>query len=204
MIVPPIIASAIIGLSAYILSYGISVHSPTEIAKQTTAITSGGGVLIGFAWGALIWTEKLASIYNPSRRRDRIYDAEASSVFAPSTAYKTIRIELSNSQGGFMDMQYIDLPEGITVEKLVKISQMIVSTGYVFSHTLSGKHAPLSRAEFEALRDILIARGLAKWNNPSARNQGVCLLAPGKAMFRQLTTYQEGALPRLAGLLSKK
>jgi len=51
--------------------------------------------------------------------------------------------------------------------------------------SLAGPGKPLSRSEFEALRDELISRGLAAWKNPNYHNQGATLTAAGRAVCKK-------------------
>ena len=67
-----------------------------------------------------------------------------------------------------------------------------VNAGVGFSHAgLAGPHKPLSRSEFEALRDEFVARGLAVWRNPEAHGQGLELTAAGRGMCRKFAELPE-------------
>jgi len=60
-----------------------------------------------------------------------------------------------------------------------------------FSHaSMAGPGKPLSRSEFESLRDAMIARGLAYWVNEHSTNQGCRLTHAGQAVMRGLASYE--------------
>jgi len=84
---------------------------------------------------------------------------------------------------------WIDLP--IDKSRLMIISRKI-QKDMRLSHALVADRT-LTRAEYEALRDEMVRRGLAQWVNPRARNQGVVLTGAGRAMVRH---YATTALPK--------
>lgn len=60
-----------------------------------------------------------------------------------------------------------------------------------FSHAISGPGKPLTRNQFEAIRDEMLVRGLAYWRSPGSHNQGVALTRAGNAFLMRLA--QQGA-----------
>lgn len=102
-------------------------------------------------------------------------------------APQTVRVELKVENGA----DYISLP--ISQAKAERVFYLL-SVGRDFSlASLAGPGKPLSRSEFEILRDVLIERGLAEWINPNAHNQGVKLTAAGRAIMRKFAAlYQNG------------
>lgn len=193
-IIPPIVSSIIIGVGAWLIAYGMGMGEHEVIAHEYTYILSGSGAILGFFWGTLVWTDKLARIYKPGTMRK--LDAETPK--EPGV----VRIELREDNDGYFSAKYIDLPAEISMEQLKAIATHLVSNGFVFSHALSGRHMPLNRSQFEVLRDLLISRGLAKWNNPQARNQGVVLTKAGESLFRKLATHSNGKTPKMMEALA--
>lgn len=200
LFIPPVISSVVLGAAAGLIGFGLSVGDTPEVAREVFSITTGAGMIVGFFWGSIVWTDKLIDAVQPGRKIQ--FNTYAQTVSRPEAlGPRPVRIELHNKNSGFLNVDYLDLPADIQLKQLIEIGKMLVSTEYAFSHALSGKYQPLNRSQFEALRDLLIARGLARWNNSNARNQGVMLLPAGKSLFRQLATYQEGRLPKLLSVL---
>lgn len=94
-----------------------------------------------------------------------------------------VRVGLVDDQGGYyLNGQYIDFP--ISRDQLVAVCLVLVA-GAAFSHaSLAGPKRPLSRAEYEALRDVFLVAGLVRWQNPRARNLGLILTGQGAALAR--------------------
>lgn len=99
-----------------------------------------------------------------------------------------VRVEVISDGGRQGD--YLDLPEGFSVELMADVCQRLLRSGASFSMGyLSGNGKPLSRSEFELLRDLFIGRGLAVWNNARSKNQGVTLTAPGRAVVKRFAEW---------------
>ena len=95
---------------------------------------------------------------------------------------RPVRIELVENGG--QSESWIDLPYP---EKLPELAEGLLSGR---SYALKSGLAPAryySRPEFEQLRDVLIKRGLARWKNPKAPNQGWELSASGRAVMRRFS-----------------
>jgi hypothetical protein len=105
----------------------------------------------------------------------------------PTVEYPQVtRIEVisQDPQGAFMAGVWcdIDLPP----EQVSQAARRVRDTGS-FSHaTLAGPGRPLTRSEYETLRDAFISRGLVTWINPGAHAQGLTLTAAGRAAVRRL------------------
>ena|SRR3990170_3213804 len=110
----------------------------------------------------------------------------------PARVYPTtVRAEViaSDPSGAYIEGRYCDFT--VSANKLRRMGRRI-SAGVGFSHAgLAGPHKPLSRSEFEALRDEFVARGLAVWRNPEAHGQGLELTAAGRAMCRRFAELPE-------------
>jgi hypothetical protein len=99
---------------------------------------------------------------------------------------ETLRVEIvaRDPGGAFQAGVWLDLE--IPRDRLERAARRALETGS-FSHaSLSGAHKPLSRSEFEHLRDSFVARGLASWKSAAGRSQGVELTASGRALLRRL------------------
>jgi hypothetical protein len=79
----------------------------------------------------------------------------------------------------------------ISPERIRRAARRVLA-GAGFSHAgVAGAHRPLTRAEFETLRDEFIRRGLAAWTNPEAHSRGVQLTAAGRAVIKRLAALQD-------------
>lgn len=94
-----------------------------------------------------------------------------------------MRVIVSQDQGRSVD--YIDLPPGIDAEKMRLLARGVLGGRQFALSVWAGPHQVFSRSEFEALRSVLIERGLATWRNPGSPNQGITLTGPGRAVFRR-------------------
>jgi hypothetical protein len=107
-----------------------------------------------------------------------------------------VRVDvLDRSEPGFLEGQYLDLP--IDVERLVQIA-LSIERGAGFSLGLTGGAGPLSRSEFEALRDVFLIRGLARWKNERAHSQGIELSERGRSMMRVFAARASSQLPKVS------
>jgi hypothetical protein len=87
----------------------------------------------------------------------------------------TVRVELGETNQGYRRWQYADF--AIEPALLVKLAQVVLS-GESFSER-TATDIGLTQKDFAGLRDEFIARGLAKWNHPERRQQGVSLTRGG-------------------------
>ena len=105
--------------------------------------------------------------------------------FTPSKVYPTttrIQITASDPAGQYSAGRFADLP--ISIETMRQVAKRI-NAGASFSHAgLAGPGRPLSRAEFEVLRDEFIARGLAYWRDPGSHSQGCNLTHAGQSVLK--------------------
>lgn len=95
-----------------------------------------------------------------------------------------IRVQLVQDHDGFQEGQFIDLP--VTPEQLHQLAQGLAA-GTPFSLAAwSGQGKTFSRNEYETVRAELLKRGLARWSNARARQQGLELTPAGRAVFKHL------------------
>ena len=90
-------------------------------------------------------------------------------------------VQFFDENHGYPRAQIDELP--IPREKVRKVAKLLQS-GRTFSGALAGRYKPLSRSEWEALRDWLIDGGHAHWRDQESHSQGVELGRGGAAFFR--------------------
>lgn len=97
-------------------------------------------------------------------------------------AVDVVRVELIQDNGH--RGSWIDLP--LDDWQAVHVARLL-TTGAQLSHAaLSGRGKPLSRAEYEALRTVMLQRGLARWINTRARSRGLELTPAGRAVMKRI------------------
>jgi hypothetical protein len=105
-----------------------------------------------------------------------------------------VEIVARDPSGAYRAGVWADLP--VDPAAMAEVARRI-NAGVSFSHAgLAGPYKPLSRSQYEALRDAMIARGLAYWINPASHSQGVCLSRAGDAVMRHFATPHPKILPR--------
>ena len=125
-----------------------------------------------------------------------------SKIYPTSTRVEIISRDPANefSAGKFSDLP-VDLPT------LIKVAKWI-DNGADFSMAgLSGRYRPLTRSQFESLRDTMIQSGLAFWIDPDHHAQGCKLTRGGAAMIKHFATYKPGfttAIPQQAGMSRRR
>jgi hypothetical protein len=99
---------------------------------------------------------------------------------------KTVRIELTyqDINGRTKRQSYLNLP--ISESQLDALAGGLTNGVALAQSAWIGKGKPLSRGEFDTVRDMLIMYGLAVWVNPDARAQGCVLTNAGKAVMRRI------------------
>ena len=81
-------------------------------------------------------------------------------------------------------MLYLDL--GISDDQTPALGRGLTSDKPLSQGAWTGSGNPLSRSQFDRVRDNLIARGLARWVDPKARSQGTELTPAGRAVMRRI------------------
>jgi hypothetical protein len=194
LLVPSIVSALIFGLGIGLIAFGLAWKNGGIYALQIALVWTGTGIVIGFMWGSLVWTQMLTEIYEPKR----IYTKDVDKV------EEKLRIEIIDETDGYLNVHWLNFPTTkISLQQLINTGKLLQQNGYNLSHAICGRGKPLARPQFEELRDILVVHGLAKWNNPYSRNQGVSLTPPGKSLFTQLASHQGGPLPQLLKVLDE-
>lgn len=180
------VAAGLVGLS-----WAVAKQQPDPFAVAGVA----GGLAFGAAWlRGLAWWGSLAReiVSGPQPQ-------PAGEVYPTEVTRVALTIQ-DSSAPAFPHGHFFDLP--ISAEQMRAISAHLVRRGYDFSMaSCAGRGKPLSRSEYESLRDCLIEFDLAAWNNPDARAQGVRLNGAGRAFVRKWAglgnSYQVASSPTL-------
>jgi len=171
-------------------------------------------LLVGYSWvysvigltgiSAITWlllmNRYLAIIAGDQVNND--VNLKPSKIYPTSTRVEIISRDPANefSAGKFSDLP-VDLPT------LIKVAKWI-DNGADFSMAgLSGRYRPLTRSQFESLRDRMIKDGLCYWINPDHHAQGCKLTRGGENMVRHFATYKPGfttAIPHQPGMLRRR
>lgn len=157
------------------------------------------------AWGAMGMTggTTLAWLYFRAEWADRLRPAPAptpAKVYAAETPFR-VQITATDPSGAFGRGTFLDLH--IDEITLLAVARRL-ATGTSFSHAgLAGPGRPLSRAQYECLRDEFVSRGLLYWNNP-AHNTGVGMTLAGKRFFQRILEMDAPTLPDGSRLQARK
>lgn len=89
---------------------------------------------------------------------------------------------------------WADLP--INREKLLLVAKQVVKDSNFTYANLSGRHRPLSRAEFEAVRSELLKRQLLYQKSRPGENLRVGVTRVGMASFQRLAQMETSPTPR--------
>lgn len=119
------------------------------------------------AYDALLWAEELTEL--DLNRDEEIGEPEP----------QTIKVEMVQPNG--VPRAFADLP--IDLPRFRELARLVIVTGAGFSQPTAGQ-AGISRDEFNALRDVMVERGYARWNHGKERRQGVSLNLSGKSLLK--------------------
>lgn len=97
---------------------------------------------------------------------------------------QTTRIEISETDG--KRRRLINLDTNIPLEKQIKFAKGVQRGKPLSEREWTGTGRLFTDAEFEELRDALMARGYAKWRNPRHRKQGWILTGRGEKVMQRL------------------
>ena len=139
---------------------------------------AGVGSLAGLAAWLILTTR--------ARRADELaqgVDLEPAQPEQPK-AKESVTAWIVNSEQSAGDL--VDLP--CTRAQIKALAVGVMAGQGLTTATWCGSDAPFSRHEWEALRAVFIARGLAKWNHPDRVNLGWTLTGKGRALMRFYST----------------
>lgn len=174
----PLLQALITGLCGFTLGASIAALKGDDwltIGAISGAVVLSAAWLISLAW----WRSLLAppSPEPPAR-----------------AASETVRISLLDESSPYTHGQFLTLPTDRA--RLEKMAVALVDDPTFSMSRFGGAHRLYSRAEFEALREELIRRGLVRWTNPRAPSQGAQLTPPGRAFMRRLVLAEQDASAR--------
>lgn len=170
------ITGAFLGIAALALAYLFDWRKPW--AYGALALVLGGAL----TWITLLrwWQDLINAIHGITHQPQP----------------EPLQLQVLYRDDPYLQGDYLDLP--ITQEQLLEIVDRLTSGGS-FSHaSLAGPGKPLSRADYERLRDLWISRGLVRWTSPRTHFQGLQLTAKGRAIVRGFAsqTYTPGLTDR--------
>lgn len=127
-----------------------------------------------------------ASMFVTAWRRTKTRRTPPAPPPPPPQEYKIIVTCLLEQPGAenYLQGQYLDLP--IEWKRMVMLSKTIFARGYVFNHGLTSREAgnPLTRGEYEVLRELFLSRNLIREKTPGVQRSGFVFTNPGKAFIR--------------------
>ena len=103
----------------------------------------------------------------------------------------TVRVDVTDSSSGDGIYKSFDLP--CDPKRLRVFAQRVLSGVSTAQGGWTGKDGLFSRSEYERLRDELMLRELAVWNNPAAPAQGWALKAVGRVVMRGVLELEVGS-----------
>lgn len=148
------------------------------------------GALGGALSGGVVWLISL------SFWRSRVYRTPQPKLPSVLGSSEVLRLQVMTHdlESAYGRGVWASLP--IDRETLIEIAIKLAG-GASFSHaSLVGKYRPLSRAQYEAVRDEFLARGLVYWNSPHSRNQGLSMSRAGVAAMKRLAEMYGPSLPQ--------
>lgn len=176
-----VVSAVAIGVTASSLAILAKAPDPWAIGGVAGGLGLGVSWLFGLSW----WRERVEGL---KPEPAAIYPAE------------TVRVEMHrNADSPWLWVDFLDLPIGR--ETMRAAAMDLVAKDFQTSN-LGGRGKALTRSQAEALRDYLIARGLAYWIREDAHTAGWELGGAGRALVRRFalldnppTTHQAADLP---------
>jgi hypothetical protein len=170
-----------IGVTAGSVAILVRAENPWAIGGLAAGVGLGASWLLGLSW----WRARVEGL-RPEPAA--IYPSE------------TVRVEMHrNADSPWLWVDFLDLPIGRETMQAAAID--LVAKDFQTSN-LGGRGKALTRSQGEALRDYLIARGLAFWVRDDAHTAGWGLGGAGRALVRRFalldnppTTHQAVDLP---------
>ncbi len=176
----PLAQSVVTGVLVGVLAGTFALYAGVE---QPALVGLALGALAGAGWWLSSITAWRRSAYPPPANQQGMTPLRPDPL-------PPIRVEVARENG----MDLVDLPA--TPEQLISLAQSVLSGGSLSEASWTGSGAPFTRAEFAALRNELIRRGLATWNNPHTPARGFALTAPGRAVMRRFASLSPTPTPR--------
>lgn len=162
-------AVGVIGGSLAMLTGG----DPLAIGALSCGLGTGAGLLFGLSW----WRSRVQAILGELRPVTAAVSAE------------TVRLEVYQAETSYPAASWLDIP--VRNETLLQALDHLASGGDLSMSAMVGP-GRLSRYEFSAVRDALIAGQLAYWLNPRAHSQGCALTLAGRHAVGRWARLGEG------------
>src|SRR5574341_612706 len=176
-----------------------SLITSVAVTLSLSALTVAGGwspaiPVFGFAatfTGSWLYlsadARSLRRTIEKATRRDIDGDGYigAPAVVEPS---EPVRVEVAERRddGRLLSMRFLTLPDGVTESMLFDFCAGVVSGKPLSEAEWSGAGRPFSRAQFRALRDEFVARGLGEWIRGESSTQGWRLTRRGQLVVNAL------------------
>jgi len=138
-------------------------------------------------WESLLWaTERITGV-------DINRDGE---IGEPGPGRRTVQLEISSpDEPG--SIRYLNIPDPLFA-KLPEVAHRVIMSRTPFSQAaMTGKGRPLSRNEFNDLRDLFVARGVATWRDGEHPQRGIEFTPFGLSLMRKLIDNQDAAYVRM-------
>jgi hypothetical protein len=185
----PLAQSFVSGLIAALLTLAVANLADWE-RPGTWAL--GAGALVAAAY----WFSTLASwrrvVYAVETATGRDWDGD-NRIGEPDEPGEPIRIEVASEDG--RHVEFIDLPA--SQEQLIRLAEGLLNGATLSEAAWTGAGNIFTRAEFAQLRNELIRRGLAAWNNPKTPARGATLTPGGQAAMRYFASLSASPSPTL-------
>jgi len=164
-----IISGVLVGLAAVSL-YGLYLQvTPWRLFFAIVAIVA-----------LLSWLAVIRAM-SPSPKLETVQPAKV----YPSES-TSVKFVASDPAGAFTAGRYSQFP--VDIETLIKVCKHLANGADFSMAGLSGRYRPLTRSQFESLRDTMIHDGLAYWVDPRFHAQGCKLTRAGENMVRHFTS----------------
>lgn len=185
----PLIQAIISGLVAGLLTYALAMLTGQGRAG-VWALT------VGALTAAALWFASLRSwrmiVYRLEEYTQHDLDGNRT-IGDPGEPPEPIRIEVSQNDGAHVD--FVELPA--SQEQIVSLAVGLLNGATLSEAAWSGAGNIFTRAEFSQLRNELIKRGLAAWNNPRTPARGATLTPGGQAAMRYFASLSASNPPTL-------
>lgn len=179
----PALQSAVTGFLFAVLAGALALWLDVDTRRALLFGLAAGGLAAVVTWTSGLRAWRRSAYPEP-------YQPEPTQIRAKA---EPVRVEIVQDHGRHVD--FIDLPA--TTDQLITLAQSVLAGGSLSEAAWTGSNGLFTRAEFANLRNELIKRGLAAWNNPHTPARGVTLTRGGLAAMRTFAAMGAGDSPTL-------
>ena len=140
----------------------------------------GLGLFVLLALSVLMFYDGRRLLWRVERTLGADLDGDAYA--GPPQEPQMFRIELHERTPAGQRTAWLDVPG--PPERFALLAQSALNDGTLSEARWTGAGNPYSRAEFAALRDTMLDRGLWEWTNVKAKAQGLRVTHAGRAVLR--------------------